>query len=374
MPSSAVSELPDFSARSVPERKEDIVRLALAGLRGRLPAGWTLDVAPPPAAIDMDVDVVATLRAPTGDERVLLVKVKPRVDTRDVRNLLWELDNMRGYPNAPDAQPLLVARYLAPATRERIAEAGKSYVDVTGNTSLILDRPAMFLRDVGAQSDPWRGPGRPRDSLTGAPAARVVRALADFREPGTVPQLAEKAGASVAATYRVVELAEQEELLERVPRAPLANIRWRPLLERWSRDYRFMDRNVTISALAPRGIEDLADRLRAAPDDFTYAVTGSLAAQRLAPYAPARAAAVYVEDLDRAIAELDLRPLDNGANVLLVAGDLDVVFERTDDDDGLRVVAPSQAAVDLLNGPGRNPAEGEELLNWMESNEPRWRR
>ena len=199
------------------------------------------------------------------------------------------------------------------------------------------------------------------------------RALADFREAGTVPQLAQKAGASTAATYRVVELAEQEDLLERVPRGPPTNVRWRPSLERGSRDYRFMERNVTISALAPRGIEDLTDRLRAAPDDFTYAVTGSLAAQRLAPYAPARAAALYVTDFDRALAELDLRPLDNGANVLLVAGDLDVVFERTGDDEGLRVVAPSQAAVDLLNGPGRNPAEGEELLNWMESNEPRWR-
>jgi hypothetical protein len=375
MPISADSERPDFSRRPAPEREEEIARLALDGLRARLPERWALDVTAPRALPDLGIDLVATLRDPGGVERVLLVEVKRRLETREVRNVVWRLDSMRGSSSpADDAQPLVVARYLSPPTRERLVEAGMSYVDVTGNMNLALDRPAIFLRDVGAQSDPWRGPGRPRDTLTGAPAARIVRALADFREPGTVPQLAQKAGASIAATYRVVDLAEQEGLLERQPRGPLSNVRWRPLLERWSRDYRFMENSITISALAPRGIEDLAARLRAAPKDFTYALTGSLAAQHLAAHAPARAAALYVTDFDRALTQLDLRPLDNGANVILVAGDLDVVFERTEDDDGLRVVAPSQAAVDLLNGPGRNPAEGEELLTWMERNEPRWRR
>jgi hypothetical protein len=36
-------------------------------------------------------------------------------------------------------------------------------------------------------------------------------------------------------------------------------------------------------------------------------------------------------------------------------------------------VAPSQAVADLLTGPGRNPSEGEELLDWMRKNEGVWR-
>jgi hypothetical protein len=31
----------------------------------------------------------------------------------------------------------------------------------------------------------------------------------------------------------------------------------------------------------------------------------------------------------------------------------------------IRYVAPSQAAVDLLTSPGRSPAEGEAVLEWM---------
>ncbi len=36
--------------------------------------------------------------------------------------------------------------------------------------------------------------------------------------------------------------------------------------------------------------------------------------------------------------------------------------------------ALSQVAVDLLTGPGRNPAEGQALLDWMETDERTWRK
>ena len=51
-----------------------------------------------------------------------------------------------------------------------------------------------------------------------------------------------------------------------------------------------------------------------------------------------------------------------------------MTFERTRQADGLRYVALSQAAVDLLSAPGQNPSEAVALLDWMESNEDAWRR
>ena len=38
-----------------------------------------------------------------------------------------------------------------------------------------------------------------------------------------------------------------------------------------------------------------------------------------------------------------------------------------------RGVAPSQLAVDRLTGPGREPPQGEEILEWMQENEDAWR-
>ena len=49
------------------------------------------------------------------------------------------------------------------------------------------------------------------------------------------------------------------------------------------------------------------------------------------------------------------------------------MFERTLLRDELVTASPTQVAVDLLTGPGREPSEGEELLEWMKENEDVWR-
>jgi hypothetical protein len=88
---------------------------------------------------------------------------------------------------------------------------------------------------------------------------------------------------------------------------------------------------------------------------------------------PARNAMVYTKSPAEFIQALGLREVDAGANVLVASGASDVAFTRTAEREGMVTVAPSQAAVDLLTGPGRNPAEAEELLDWMEVNESEWR-
>jgi hypothetical protein len=201
----------------------------------------------------------------------------------------------------------------------------------------------------------------------------VVRALVDFAPPYTVPELSERAGASTGATYRAVEFLEQEGLVERQRYGPIREVRWRKLLERWSEDYGFASSNTVATYLEPRGLAALTHRLASLPD-LDYVVTGSLAADRVAAYAPARLATLYVRDLPAAAEALDLRRTDVGANVALATGAYDVVFDRSETIDGLRVAALSQVAVDLLTGPGRNPGEATALLDWMEADESRWRR
>ena len=315
------------------------------------------------------------LGAPDGSWTQLAVEAKRVIEARDLPRISRQLE--RYVESAGDAgrgpvKPLLAARYLSPRTRERLEEMGIAYADATGNLWLALESPALFLRDRGEDRDPWRGPGRPRDSFRGAPAGRVVRALADFAPPMTVPELTERSGASAGATYRMVELLEREAYIEREARKAITAVDWRRMLSRWSEDYEFAASNPTGRFLEPRGLERLAETLRDAP--FRYAITGSMAAQRYAPYAPARLAMVYVDSVEGAAENLDLRPVDSGANVLLAAPKDTFVFDRSRIIDGLTYAAASQTAVDLLTSPGRGPAEGAELLDWMEANERAWRR
>ena len=79
-----------------------------------------------------------------------------------------------------------------------------------------------------------------------------------------------------------------------------------------------------------------------------------------------------VTDISTAADRLGVRAADTGANLWLAEPFDPVVFDRTSDRTGLTCVAPSQLVVDMLTGPGREPSEAEELLDWMKKNQDAW--
>ena len=92
-----------------------------------------------------------------------------------------------------------------------------------------------------------------------------------------------------------------------------------------------------------------------------------------APYAPTKLLTIYADSRDTVRGLLDLRTVDTGANVMIAQATYGAVFRRRQTWQGVWVAAPSQTAVDLTTGPGRNPAEAQELLDWMGRNEADWR-
>lgn len=358
------------SESEAPETEAEVMRRGAAILAERLPAGWSarLIAREPNQRIDGLIEVAAA----DGASATLVVEAKRVVDGRDVGALREQLE--RYAQTQPNAQGLVLARYLSPPVRARLAEEGLSYVDATGNLRVEVSSPGLFMSDRGADRDPWRGPGRPRGTLKGAPAARIVRAVADFTGPWTLRELIEVAKISTGAAYRVVDYLEREGMATRQPDGLVAAPDWVRLLRRWSDDYGFVRNSRITRWIAPRGLSELVKRIADAEGPTPYAVSGTLAAAEWAAYAPARLAMIYVADAEKAADLWGLRLADAGANAMLAEPEFDVVFERSlTNRGGLRIAAPTQVAVDLMTGPGRNPSEAEELLEWMKRNEQSWR-
>ena len=266
---------------------------------------------------------------------------------------------------------MLVSTYLSPLARQRLAEAGISYADSTGNIRFAVDRPAVFIEAQGAAKNPFREE-RPLRSLRGGRAARAARGLMDHRPPFGTRELAAATASSAAMISRVSNLLEPDEIVTREgARGRIVSVDWEALARRWAEDYDFASSNTVTAWLEPRGAGALLDRLREM--NFRYALTGSLAAYRLAPAAESRLAALYVDEPQAAARSLALRPADTGGNVLLARPFDPVVFERADRDDGIVYARATQVLLDLMTGPGRGPAEAEALLGWMRHNEDRWK-
>ncbi|SFJ94130.1 hypothetical protein SAMN05216275_11479 [Streptosporangium canum] len=359
-----------MEARPQPQNEGEVLRAGMAVLGDRLPAGW--DVQPlsrrPP---DARFDALWKVTAPDGTSVVLVVEAKRVVERRDTATLLQQLN--AAADEHPGSRGVVVSRYLSPPVRKRLSEAGLSYIDATGNITLNVSQPGLYVADRGADHDPWRGPGRPRGTLKGAPAAKIVRALLDHEKSWAIRELIDVADVSTGSTYRVIEFLESENLATRTSSGAVVVPDWVALLRRWSEDYGFVRSSRVTRWIAPRGLPDLMRR--AADNPTQYAITGTLAAASWAPYAPARSAMIYTTDAEHTAQLWDLRPADAGANVMLAEPESDIVFTRTlTDASGLTIAAPPQVAVDLMTGPGRSPSEAEELIEWMARHESSWRK
>lgn len=352
-------------------REQELLAVVESALRERLPRDWTLTPEVERSATDRGVDAWYTLRTPTGLHCLVAVETKRLVEPRDVPRIAERLHN--ALPVGRWGLPLLAARYLSESTRNRFKEAGLSYIDATGNMYVRADQPALFIADRGQNHDPWRGPGRPRGTLNGPPAAQVVRALVDSPGPWKMRALIAASEAATGSVYRVVDFLDSEALITRDDDNLIRVPDWSNLLRRWSRDYEFLHTNAITRWIAPRGIEHALKRLQSSSHDG-YAATGTLAASTWAEYAPARSAMIFATDPTETAKLMGLHATDSGTNVLLASPAFPALmrgsFERSD---GLRVVAPAQAAVDLMTGPGRAPSEAEELMEWMKGHEDVWR-
>lgn len=337
-------------------------RSAAQAVRGRLPPGWSVEL----RALCGD-EPVLDLRASDGRSTSLRVVVRAQVQPRDVPNLLRQARDREG-------QLLLVARYFSPRARALIGEGGASFADATGNLRIVASDPAIFLDGHGTDRDPDRQP-RSLRSLKGAAAGRVIRALCDFKPPYGVRELALVSTTPLGTVARVVALLEQEALLTRDAHKRILAVDWAALIARWANDYSITGSNVLWSCLEPRGLSALGAKLGRLE---RYAVTGSLAGPSIAP---ARLAAIYVDDAKAAARILELAPAEAGANVWLLEPFDPVVFERTatrplKSSVGAApavVASPSQVAVDLLTSPGRGPQEGEALIDQLKAAEDDWR-
>ena len=346
-----------------------IIRDVERVLAQSIPPTWSLRAKTEGSAKGTRIDLLAEVKSPDGETARFAIEVKRSIEPRSAPLVAEQILTLTA-STMPDAIPVVAAAYLSPRTREMLDDFEVGYIDTTGNINIVSPAPGLVIFTQGAESDPWPQ-AVDLQSLRGRGAARAIRAIIDTAPPFGTRELAGATSASAATLSRVLELLEREAIVTRQPRGPVLAVDWQAAIRRWAEDYDQTNSNMATTFLDPRGIPSIEKKLQSAK--LTYAATGAFAAQRFNPIAPARTATFYVDDVTRMAERLGLRETEAGANAVLLEPFDPVVFERATTRDGLRCVAPSQLAVDLLTGPGREPSQGEEILEWMKENEDAWR-
>jgi hypothetical protein len=352
-------------------QETDLIDAAVAWLRERLPPTWEVQRTSREASAAVAegrVDAYIDLRGASGGT-TFAVEAKRSFSPRDVDRLLSGVGGLLR-DLVPNIAVLVVAPWLSGRTQELLAERGVNYIDLTGNAFIRLDFPAVYIKTTGATRNPAPEP-RGRARVRGPKAARLVRLLADVKPPYRVGELASSAQLAPGYVSRLLDALDREALIERSRRGMVESVDVPALLRRWAESYDVLKTNDAHRFIAPAGARQALERL--ADSGGRVAVTGSFTAVRKQPVAAPALLLAYADRIEPVARDLELLPADEGANVILLRPFDRVVWEQLETEDGLTYVAPSQAAVDCLTGPGRMPAEGEALLGWLAANEPKWR-
>ena len=345
------------------QRESDLIPMLERTVRERLPKAWRVSTDLSPRATGWGADAVLTVAGPDGTRASCLVEARLSLEPRMIASSLKRINqaSLDLPPNAGQrGAPLFVSRFVSRGVKDRLADEGCNYADATGNLRLELPAPAVFLFSEGAKTNPWREETRGVRSLRGRKTARIVRALCDLAPPFGVRELADVASVAPGTVSRTAELLDQEALIERNGTGRIVRVSRSELVRRWSLDFRFQKQNEIVRYLEPRELTVVLDKLRDHGTD--YAITGSYAANAVAPYADPRLLVVYAEDVPALEAALSLRRAERSSNVWLASAPDDLPLTRTWIKDGLRYAALSQVGCDLMDMPGRSAEEAEALL------------
>ncbi|MGW6410477.1 helix-turn-helix domain-containing protein [Streptomyces vinaceus] len=357
-------------------RESNLLDQGIHALSGLLGPEWQVTQRPNKSKVfDAALEVKAE-----GDSTFtqLLVEVTQAVPPRFVvERLVPKVELLREVNHYTNL--LVVAPWISSQARDLLRQNGIAYLDLTGNVDIRVPRPAIIIHTVGAERAPRSVPRESsRTTLAGPKAGRLVRLLAEVRPPHRATDLHLTSGLSLPYVSRLLDTLEDQLLIRRKGRI-IREVDWGQLLRARAQETSLLSHGSYRGFLAPNGVPALLQEIPRLSMEYIdgLAVTGSLAAQRFVQVAVGGQLVLYVApwlDSDDVADELGLLPVADGADVLLLTEPDPFVRTGAEFVDGVQYVALSQAALDCLAGPGRMPAEGEALLDFMGSNPKEWRR
>jgi hypothetical protein len=351
-----------------PPTEEALLEATLKTIQDRLPPRWEVEWTN--YGTEEGQDRLLSVKSPNSSGRGFIVEVKRSLTPKEV-TATFNPDLVRRLRVMSGGTPILViAPFISPRSQELLSQQDISFLDLTGNIRLVLDNPGLFIETTGATRNPY-SVSRPTRGLRGAKAGLIVRTLIDALPPYTVSEIADAAGVVPGYVSRVLETLEGEALVIRGARRQVINVEWQELIRRRAAALDLLAEHTSNAYVSPNGARNALEAIAATKERAL--VTGSFAAVRLAPVAAPVLLVAYSMRPDDVASELNLRPVSEGSDVVLVRPENPGVFRGAKEDGGIAWAGPSQIAIDCFSGSGRMPSEGQAVIEWMALNEDQWR-
>lgn len=321
----------------------------------------------PDRGIDAEVEFSA------GDKNYrLIVQVKKSVFPRDAQQLLWQISRYRNVAGQGSSErhivPLLVAESISPGAKDLLKEENCGFYELGG--SLFLPARGAYIY---IEKPPSKTVQKTVGSLFKGKRSQVLHALLirhlDWFSVKDLAKLARVSPATASETLVELERFEWVGVKGQGPSKERRLDEPAALLNEWQKqvlaaprrpaDRRFYVPSSDNDAIA-RHLAEISEMLV-----IDYAITEQSAAQFYAPFLTTvsrltcRLASGH--GLDELYAELDARPVNEGANLIVIETSSRGEFLFREQVDGLWLASPIQVYLDLLRSGGRGKEMAEHL-------------
>lgn len=268
-----------------------------------------------------------------------------------------------------DVIPLVVVPFMGEVGRERCAEAGIAWLDLSGNAR--ISAPGLRI-SIEGKPNRYKRRGRPSTAFA-RKSSRITRWL--LMHPGEAfsqREIVRATGMDEGYASKVFGKLEEDDLITRDDGGAIRARDPGLLLDAWREDYDFFKHYLIRGHVPARSgdalLRQLADVLNQA--SVSYAATGLAAAWLLDRFAGFRIVTLYLaeEPAPGVLEALSFREETRGANVWFVLPNDEGVFHGATRYDDIRCVHPVQAYLDLHGHPERAEEAAKKLregqLNW----------
>jgi len=327
--------------------------------------------------VNVSLDDVGVFREPRAPNADAVVKAGPFTfvvewkGSNNAGSVAIAVEQVRKYARqlSKKAIPLVAVPFMGEVGRERCAEAGVSWMDLSGNARII----APGLRII-VEGKPNRFKRKGRPSTAFAPkSSRIARwLLMHPDQPVTQREIAQATDMDEGFTSRIVAKLEEDNLIVRDKERAIKVRDPDLLLDSWREEYDFEKHYIIRGHIPARSgdalVRQIADALGKTSID--YAATGLAAAWLTERFAGFRIVTVYLreEPSPKLLESISFREDDHGANTWLVVPNDAGVFHGVSVHDNVCCVHPVQVYLDLKGHPERSHEAAENLraehLNW----------
>ena len=314
----------------------------------------------------------------TGEDQYrLIVETRENGQPRHVREAVAHL-LMKSGQSRGNAYPIVAAPFISETSAEICRQVGAGYMDLAGNCRLsfggiYIDRRGRPNRFVTRRS---------LRSLYRSRSSRVLRTLLfNPRLTWKLTDLSVASGVSIGQVFNVKKaLVDREWAI--FDRNGLRLTHPEKALQDWGDQYAF-DSNLTFDFYAPTGMHETELSLARylSSRGFRYAFTSYSAYARMIPGTDCIRVFAYIDaDSDIAVAkaakDLNFKPVLKGANVTLMMPHDEGVFFGVRETEGITIVSPVQAYLDVKNSGNEGFSAAEDIFRkvlqkeWGSKTEP----